>query len=222
MNLGYDHQPNPLRQGWSRALVGEMRRKVFLSVVVSAAFAVVVGAQQPTQTCDPPATDSAPQAATESDLIAILPHHQWKGFWVSGQMNIIEQGHGAFDSLYSGPRSLSSTGEHAASRIFTLYTTARLSEVSDVLFDVEDASGDGISNSNGLGGFTNIDVVRIPGEGSPLSTTPYGARAVFRYIFPLSQDQEKLNQVRRACSPAYLQGGWSFALANSHYPIFST
>jgi len=39
-----------------------------------------------------------------------------------------------------------------------------------MVFDLEEASGGGISNSNGVAGFTNIDVVRIPGEGSPLST----------------------------------------------------
>jgi hypothetical protein len=142
------------------------------------------------QTCHLPSTPSESQAAAECDPITILPHHQWKRFWVSGQVNIIEQGHGGFRSLYSGPRSLSNRGEHAASRIFTLYTATRLSDMSDLIFDIEEASGSGISNSNGLAGFTNIDVVRIPGEGSPLSTAPYIARATFRYVLPLSPERE--------------------------------
>ena len=60
----------------------------------------------------------------------------------------------------------------------------------DVVFDVEEASGHGISNSVGLAGYPNIDVVRIPGEGTPLSTAPYVARAIFRYVFPLSKESE--------------------------------
>ena len=59
-------------------------------------------------------------------------------------------------------------------------------------FDLEDASGGGISNALGLAGETNIDVVRIPGEGSPLSTAPYIARAMLRYVLPLSHEREEV------------------------------
>lgn len=81
--------------------------------------------------------------------------------------------------------------EHGASRILTLYTAGRLTNSSDFIFDLEDASGLGISNSLGLAGYTNIDVVRIPGEGSPLSTAPYVARAMFRYVAPLTDAREE-------------------------------
>ena len=102
----------------------------------------------------------------------MLPQHEFRRFWISGQANIIEQWHGDFRALYSGPHSLQNTAEHGASRIFTLYTATRISNLSDFVFDLEDAGGFGISNSEGVAGFTNIDVVRIPGEGSPLSTAP--------------------------------------------------
>ncbi len=138
-------------------------------------------------------TKSDPDASPHDiPRTTVFEHSSSSRFWISGQMNIIEQGHGGFRSLYSGPRSLSNAGEHAASRVFTLYTAARLSDVSDAVFDIEEASGSGISNSNGLAGFTNIDVLRIPGEGSPLSTAPYVARATIRYVFPLSQDREEV------------------------------
>ena len=42
----------------------------------------------------------------------------------------------------------------------------------------------------GLAGYTNIDVVRIPGEGTPLSIAPYVARAILRYVVPLSKETE--------------------------------
>ena len=37
---------------------------------------------------------------------------------------------------------------------------------TEVLADIEEAAGQGLSNSVGLAGYTNLDVVRIPGEGS--------------------------------------------------------
>jgi hypothetical protein len=133
-----------------------------------------------------------PQPASQTDTLSIFPQHLIANrFWISGQANIIEQWHGDFRALYSGANSLRNTAEHGASRILTLYTATRLSNSSDVIFDLEDASGFGISNSLGLAGFTNIDVVRIPGEGSPLSTAPYVARAVFRYVAPLADKREE-------------------------------
>jgi high affinity Mn2+ porin len=140
----------------------------------------------------PAATSAAPAPAPESDseLLSLLPRHTFGRFWLSAQENVIEQAHGRFRSPYSGPNSLPDISEHAMSRIFTLYTAARVGDRADVVFDLEDASGRGIGNALGLAGFTNIDVVRIPGEGSPLSTAPYLARLVARYVVPLSSDAE--------------------------------
>src|SRR2546430_2229828 len=52
-------------------------------------------------------------------------------------------------------------------------------------------AGPANSNSLGLAGYPNIDVVRVPGQGTSLSTTPYMARAIFRYVFPLSKENEE-------------------------------
>jgi len=120
----------------------------------------------------------------------IFPHSDTSRWWLSGQINIIPQGHGDFRARYSGPESLNPNSEIRASRIFTLYTAFRLTNSSDVIFDLEEASGNGISNSLGLAGYTNIDVVRVPGQGSPLSTAPYVARVIFRYVFPLSDEAD--------------------------------
>ncbi len=144
-----------------------------------------------TQTAGTPTATAPDPSADKDDALSIFPRHQWGRFWISGQANFIEQGHGDFRALFSGPNSLRNTAEHAGSRIFTLYTAARLSDSSDLVFHLEEASGLGISNSLGLAGYTNIDVVRIPGEGSPLSTAPYAARLIFRYVVPLSHEVEE-------------------------------
>ncbi|MBV8206846.1 MAG: porin, partial [Acidobacteria bacterium] len=159
--------------------------KIGLLVACIIAVAIAMHAQHP----EPNAPQQQQPEADPPDTI--FPGHQWNRFWFSGQLNLIEQGHGGFFALYSGPRSLSNRPEHAMSRIYTFYTVTRLSRFSDVVFDVEEASGVGLSNSNGLAGFTNIDVVRIPGEGTPLSTAPYLARINGRYVVPLGSEWEE-------------------------------
>src|SRR5437588_1742596 len=136
---------------------------------------------------DTPKTEQLPEA----DPQTMFPHSDTSHWWLSGQINIIPQGHGGFRALYSGPNSLNPQSEIRASRIFTLYTALRLNHSSDIVFDLEEASGNGISNSLGLAGYSNIDVVRVPGQGTPLSTAPYMARAIFRYVFPLSKENEE-------------------------------
>lgn len=107
-------------------------------------------------------------------------------FWVGGQANIIFQAHGKFRSDYEGPNSLHAQSEHALSRLFTLYTTYRLTKTSEILVDVESAGGKGISDALGVAGFTNLDVVRNPDLGS----TPYLARVQFHAVVPLGSESE--------------------------------
>src|SRR5579864_5176381 len=121
---------------------------------------------------------------------SIFPHPETTRWWLSGQINIISQGHPGFHAPYSGPNSLNPKGEVRTSRIFTLYTAYRLTNSIDAVFDLEEASGNGISNSLGVAGYPNIDVVRTPGQGSPLSAAPYVARAIFRYVLPLSDESD--------------------------------
>jgi high affinity Mn2+ porin len=135
---------------------------------------------------------SQPGVPADVDPQTIFPHSDSARWWLSGQVNSILQAHPDFPAKYSGQNSLQPVGEIHDSRIFTLYTAARLTRSIDVVFDVEEASGKGISNSLGLAGYPNIDVVRIPGEGSPLSTAPYVARAIFRYVLPLSKETQEV------------------------------
>jgi hypothetical protein len=128
----------------------------------------------------------------------MLPHVRDTRFWLSGQANFIFQTHPPFQALYSGKNSLDPHYEKATSRVMTLYTGVRLNNSSELLVDVEDAAGRGLSNAVGLAGITNLDVVRIPGEGSPLSTAPYLARGIIHKVFALSKD--KIENDRNALS----------------------
>lgn len=119
----------------------------------------------------------------------MFPHLSNTHFWLSGQANFISQGHPSFNAKYTGKNSFRPDFQEATSRIFTLYTGVRFNNSAELLVDIEEASGFGMSNSLGLAGYTNLDVVRIPGEGSPLSTAPYLARAMIHKVFALSKDK---------------------------------
>ena len=108
----------------------------------------------------------------------------WNRFWISGQANFIRQQHGAFYAQYSGPNSLQPYAEHATSRVLTLYTGFQITKNLEILADVEEAGGGGLSNALGLAGFTNLDVVRNP----LLSKAPYMAREMLHYTLPLSDE----------------------------------
>jgi len=97
----------------------------------------------------------------------MFPHADTSRWWVSGQINIIPQGHGDFPALYTGANSLNPKSEIRASRIFTLYTAVRLTNLSDIVVDLEEASGNGISNSLGLAGYTNIVWSEFPAKELP-------------------------------------------------------
>jgi len=131
-----------------------------------------------------PAVDESPDS--------MLPHFgDERPFYVSGQINAIFQTHPAFHADYSGRNSFGPHYEKAISRIMTLYTGLRLNHSTEVLVDIEEASGQGLSNALGLAGYSNLDVVRIPGEGSPLSNAPYLARVMVHKLIALSKKKVK-------------------------------
>jgi high affinity Mn2+ porin len=121
---------------------------------------------------------------SEDQATTIFNHPASSRFWLSGQVNIILQWHRSFRAKYSGENSLNSRGENATSRVLTLYTGARITNTTEVLFDLESAGGRGISDALGLAGYTNLDVVRNP----TLGAKPYLARLMVRQIIPLSSE----------------------------------
>jgi high affinity Mn2+ porin len=61
--------------------------------------------------------------------------------WVSGQANIIAQGHPGFHALYTGEQSLLPTPEAAVSFVGTLFTGFRPTPMTDAIADIEMAAG---------------------------------------------------------------------------------
>ena len=164
------------------------------------AIAVVDTNSEASAGASAPVSDLSDPPAGASDLPveAMFSHLSDTRFWLSGQANFIFQTNPPFHAAFSGKNSLGPNYEKATSRILTLYTGVRLNSSTELLVDVEDAAGGGLSNALGLAGITNLDVVRIPGQGSPLSTAPYLARGMIHKVFALSKD--KIENGRNALS----------------------
>lgn len=116
--------------------------------------------------------------------LTIIPHSPDASWWLSGQLNVISQGHGTFRSPYEGPNSLRPVSEQATSSVWTIDGGVRVSKHVDFWCDVESAGGSGISQALGLAGFTNLDVVRNPSLGA----TSYLARASVHITLPIGDD----------------------------------
>jgi len=125
---------------------------------------------------------SAPAPSADPDpLPVMLPHPESDRLWLSGQANFISQWHPAFHSPYSGKNSLPPEAQDATSRVLTLFTGLRLTGTAELLCDVQESGGHGIGEALGLGGITNLDVVR----NTTLSKKPYVARLMWHQIIPL-------------------------------------
>ncbi len=155
-------------------------------------------APQPSQAASPQADQQphpapAPQDADTSAPETLFPHTETGRYWISGQVNIILQGHLAFPARYSGKNSLTNWAQSATTHVMTLYTGYYLTHTTEVFADMEDATGNGIGNANGLAGYSNLDSVRLV-QGMALSKAPYLARLMLRQVIPLDsarQDEER-------------------------------
>ena len=137
-----------------------------------------------------PSTDAAP-------VTTMFSRDESTRWWLSGQINLIEQAHGSFPAKYTGPNSFLPTPERTVSRVLTLYTGLRLGRGWEGFLDVENAGGRGLSDAFGLGGFTDLDVVRNPTLGS----SPYLARLMVRKVIALSSDQVDVTPTPLALAP---------------------
>jgi high affinity Mn2+ porin len=146
---------------------------------------------QSEQTPAPPNAETGPAI---DPIPVMFPHPETDRLWISGQANIISQWHPAFRSPYQGRNSLSPEAQDASSRVLTLYTGLRLTDLTELLCDMQETGGHGIGEAFGLAGFTNLDVVRNPS----LSKAPYIARLMWHQIIPLSHNEE--NSARNALS----------------------
>jgi hypothetical protein len=146
----------------------------------------------------PPKEEHSPPAANAADVSdsipVMFPHLESDRWWLSGQANWISQWHPTFHSPYQGTNSFTPEAQDATSRVLTLYTGVRLTGTMELLCDVQEAGGHGLSEALGLAGATNLDVVRNP----TLSKAPYIARLMGHQIIPLSH--EKMASTRTALS----------------------
>jgi hypothetical protein len=144
------------------------------------------------------AAQDAPPSSAGSPAVTMVPRGSPAWWWLSGQVNVIFQSHGAFESPYEGANSFRHESEHATSHLLTLYTGARLGRGWEVFADVESAGGRGLSDALGLAGFTNLDVVRNPTLGS----TPYLARVMVRKIIALADTSVEATPGPLALAPS--------------------
>ncbi len=138
---------------------------------------------------DTPSADSAGQKDDQpSTTLTMVPHSESARCWVSGQANSIFQMHGHFRSPYEGANSLIDDFETKASEVATLYLGYQLRPNTryntDLILDLENAGGRGISQALGLAGETNVDVVRDP----TLGIGPYLARGEIHQIAGLTDE----------------------------------
>jgi high affinity Mn2+ porin len=133
--------------------------------------------------------ESDEQNSESKPPVTIFPHSDTSRFWVSGQMNFVFQSHPEFPAKYSGTNSFHNYGETGFTRVLTLYTGWQITPKDELLFDLEESGGGSLSTALGLAGYTDLDAVRIPGAGSPLSTAPYMGRVMYHHIFALSRER---------------------------------
>jgi len=144
-----------------------------------------------TSTSDAQASDSdaskadAQNSDDDKDPVTLFPHSDTSRYWISGQANVILQWHPAFPAKYSGVNSLQPQGENGTSKVYTLFLGYEFTSTTEVFLDMESAGGHGLSDTLGLAGVTNLDVVR----NTSLSQVPYVARLMLRQIIPLSDER---------------------------------
>ena len=141
-------------------------------------------------TQSPPAQSPTPSAddSSSDDSGTFFPHSETSRYWISGQANVVFQWHPEFNSPYQGFNSMTPEAQSATTRVLTLYTALQLTHTTEVLADLEDATGGGIGNAVGLAGITDLDDVRTV-QGIQLSKAPYLARLELHQIIPLSSDR---------------------------------
>ncbi|HZU44009.1 MAG TPA: carbohydrate porin [Terriglobales bacterium] len=159
--------------------------RAFAGVVcasVLAIFFVQVALAQASPPQPPESSEPTEAPKAENASLTMFEHPASWPFWISGQANIIYQTHGSFPARYSGPNSFSNRYEWAISSLETLYTAWAPTKRTELLFNLEETTGGGLSDAVGLAGFTDLDVVRNP----ELGPKPYVARVELHHIFPLS------------------------------------
>jgi len=147
---------------------------------------------------DPPAV--VPEKVVEKATPEQPPEQKPEGLpaWIPKllgmQFNGIYQNVPGFRSPYEGERSFTTAGGegHNLTHIYGAYIGSQVLPSLQAYVDIEMAKGSGISKGQGLGGYTDGDVIRT--GTIELGTGPYVARAYLRYYYALSSETEKMER----------------------------
>ena len=116
---------------------------------------------------------------------------------IHGQSTVIGQGYSAFRALYTGPNSLTPARQFQQTWSNSLYLNARLWDGGEIYYNPELLQGFGLSDTAGLGGFSNGEAQK--------SNFPYPhystSRLFVRQTFGFGGEQEEL-----ASGPLQLTG----------------
>jgi len=157
-----------------------------------------IGKELSEQKPDPPAV--VPEKVVEKAPAEQQPEQKTEGqpSWIPKllgmQFNGIYQNVPGFRSPYEGAHSFTTDGgeSHNITHIYGVYIGSQVLPLLQAYADIEMAKGSGISKGQGLGGYTNGDVIRTGSV--DLGTSPYVARAYLRYYYALSPETEKMER----------------------------
>jgi hypothetical protein len=158
----------------------------FLAMWFSAWLAPATRAQIPELS-----TSQVPEPTIEpGSILTMFRHSDETKYWVSGQMNFIYQFHPLFYAQYSGPHSITPEFQDSTSRVLTLFAGYQFNQSIEVLADVEEAGGFGLSGTFGVAGFPNLDAAREP----YLGAQPYLARVMYHQVVALSSEKKEASR----------------------------
>ena len=157
-----------------------------------------IGKELSEQQKDPPAVvpekvvEKAPAEQQAEQKTEGLP--AWIPKLLGMQFNGIYQNVPGFRSPYEGVHSFKTDGgeSHNITHIYGAYIGSQVLPSLQAYLDIEMAKGSGVSKGQGLGGYTNGDVIRTGSV--DLGTGPYVARAYLRYYYALSSEAEKMER----------------------------
>ena len=114
--------------------------------------------------------------------------HEPSNWEISGQTTYLPQAYPSFRAPYSGPNSLSPAGQAKATWSSSLFLNAHLWDGGEVYFNPELLQGFGLSNTVGLGGFSNGEAQK-----SDFPTPRFNpSRLYLRQTFGFGGEQETL------------------------------
>lgn len=128
------------------------------------------------------------QALPAGGGLGVLSDDQAKNFSVHAQSTVIGQGVAPFPAAYSGAQSLDSNGEIRDTFSVTGYLGYKAPEGTEIYYNPEPFQGFGLSQTHGLGGFTNLEAQKAGFDYPHYNTS----RLFFRQIWGLGGEQEDL------------------------------